>query len=68
MYGKGVAAREHHFKEPPKPKPYMDKDMLDTSVPLWERDPVWLKDKVMILMNNRDYSTAIPFLENLCQK
>lgn len=54
MYGKGVAAREHHFKEPPKPKPYMDKDMLDTSLPLWERDPVWLKDKVMILMNNRD--------------
>jgi len=46
----------------------MDKEMLDTSTPLWERDPVWLKDKVMILMQNRDFATAIPFLENLCKK
>lgn len=42
--------------------------MLDNTVPLWERDPVWLKDKVIILMQNRDFATAIPFLENLCKK
>jgi len=51
---KGIAVRESHFKEPPKPKHYLDPEMLDKSIPLEERDPVWLKDKVFILLQNRD--------------